>query len=91
MLVLGHLAIRGSASTVAAAIPRAALARLSCISDRGVPWSMARSFRDRVVPLDMNMQKEVKELMHICERLIGFAHQNDRLSDEKCEAVVSYA
>jgi len=52
---------------------------------------MARSFRDRVVPLDMNMQKEVKELMHICERLIGFAHQNDRLSDEKCEAVVSYA
>jgi len=44
-----------------------------------------------MVPLDMVMRKEVKELMHLCERLIGFAHQNDRLSDEKCEAVLYYA
>jgi delta 1-pyrroline-5-carboxylate dehydrogenase len=38
--------------------------------------------------MDMNMRKEVKDLMHICERLIGFTHQNEGLTDEECEAVV---
>jgi len=52
---------------------------------------MPRSFHDKVVPLDMNMRKELKELMRICERLIGFAHQNDGLTDKECEAVVYYA
>ena len=36
------------------------------------------------------MRKEVKEQMQICERLIGFADQNDGLTDEECEAVVYY-
>jgi hypothetical protein len=39
----------------------------------------------------MKMRKEVKDLMHICERLTGFTHQNDGLTDEECEAVVYYA
>jgi hypothetical protein len=43
------------------------------------------------VPMDMNMRKEVKEQMHICERLIRLTHQNDGLTDEECEAVVYYA
>ena len=41
--------------------------------------------------MDLNMRKEVKDLMHICERLIGFTHQNEGLTDEECEAVVHYA
>ena len=40
--------------------------------------------------MDMNMRKEVKDLMHICERLIGFTHQNEGLTDEECEAVLYY-
>jgi hypothetical protein len=39
----------------------------------------------------MSMRKELKELMHICKRLIGFAHQNNGLTDEGYEAVVYYA
>ena len=37
------------------------------------------------------MRKEVAELMRVCEKLIGFAHQNGGLTDDECEAVVFYA
>lgn len=37
------------------------------------------------------MRNEVAELMRVCEKLIGFAHQNGGLTDEECEAVVFYA
>lgn len=37
------------------------------------------------------MRKEVAELMRVCEKLIGFAHQNGGLTDEECDAVVYYA
>lgn len=37
------------------------------------------------------MRKEVAELMRVCEKLIGFAHQNGGLTDEECQAVVFYA
>jgi hypothetical protein len=41
--------------------------------------------------MDLKMREEVKDLMHICERLIGFTHQNEGLADEECEAVLYYA
>ena len=37
------------------------------------------------------MRKEIEELMRVCEKLIGFAHQNGGLTDEECDAVVFYA
>lgn len=37
------------------------------------------------------MRKEVAELMRVCEKLIGFAHQSGELTDEECAAVVFYA
>ena len=41
---------------------------------------------------DENLRKEVKEFMRVCERLIGFARQNNgSLSNEECEAILYYA
>lgn len=37
------------------------------------------------------MRKEVAELMRVAEKLIAFAHQNDGLTDDECEAVIYYA
>ena len=36
------------------------------------------------------MRKEITELMRVCERLIGFARQENELTSEECEAVVYY-
>jgi hypothetical protein len=36
--------------------------------------------------------KEVQEFMRVCERLIGFARQNNgSLSSEECESILYYA
>ena len=38
-----------------------------------------------------NLRPEVRELMRVSERLIGFAHQNNgALSNEDCDAVLYY-
>ena len=42
-------------------------------------------------PMETNMRKEVLDLMRVCEKLIGFAHQNGGLTVEECGAVVYYA
>lgn len=46
---------------------------------------------DTVESMQANMRREVLELMRVCEKLIGFAHQNGELTDEECETVVYYA
>jgi hypothetical protein len=39
----------------------------------------------------LNFQPEVLELSRVCERLIGYAHQNNgTLSDEECSMIVFY-
>jgi hypothetical protein len=41
---------------------------------------------------DPKLGKEVQEFMRVCERLIGFARQNNgSLSSEECEAILYYA
>jgi len=41
--------------------------------------------------LPPNLRSEVRELMRVSERLIGFARQNNgSLSNEDCDAVVYY-
>lgn len=38
-----------------------------------------------------NLRPEVRELMRVSERLIGFAHQNNgSLSNDDCDAVLYY-
>jgi hypothetical protein len=38
-----------------------------------------------------NLRPEVRELMRVSERLIGFAHQNNgSLSNDDCDAVLFY-
>jgi hypothetical protein len=37
------------------------------------------------------MRKEVQELIHVCERLIGLARlRQEVLSNEECEAILYY-
>lgn len=43
------------------------------------------------LPPSHNLRPEVRELMRVSERLIGFAHQNNgSLSNDDCDAVVYY-
>ena len=38
-----------------------------------------------------NLKREVRELMRVSERLIGFAHQNHgSLSNDDCDAILYY-
>jgi hypothetical protein len=37
-----------------------------------------------------NVRPEIQELMRVCEKVIGFTHQNGGLTSEECEVVVFY-
>jgi hypothetical protein len=39
----------------------------------------------------MDLRSEVKELIRVAEKLIGFAHQNGGLTDDECSVVMYYA
>jgi len=39
----------------------------------------------------MEIRPEIKDLMRVAERLIGFAHQQGELSDEECIMIMYYA
>jgi len=46
---------------------------------------------ESIPPSVGNLGPEVRELMRVAERLIGFAHQNNgSLSNEDCDAVLYY-
>jgi hypothetical protein len=36
------------------------------------------------------MRKDITELMRVCERLIGFARQENELTNDECDAIVYY-
>jgi len=38
-----------------------------------------------------DIRPEVQELMRVCERLIGFAHQHDSLTEDECDVILYYA
>ena len=41
--------------------------------------------------METKMRKEVQELIHVCERLIGLARlRKEVLSNEECEAILYY-
>ena len=42
--------------------------------------------------MESELRTEVREFMKVCERLIGFARQNNgSLSNQECEAILYYA
>jgi hypothetical protein len=39
----------------------------------------------------VDIRPEVKELMRVAERVIGFAHQNGGLTEDECSVIMYYA
>lgn len=39
----------------------------------------------------MEIRPEIKDLMRVAERLIGFAHQQGELTDDECIMIMYYA